>query len=114
MFYICFKSPERKESVVKERCHKARLAHENHDNSKGHEEHLLEGHQPKNVPGLKLHKADKHSGAPPRVLSQRVEQCEGVGGRVEQGEQKHWNQDKSDGSCVEKQHGEHQVMGCIL
>lgn len=99
--------PEWEEPVVKEWCDKVGFAHEDHNYSEWHEEHLMESHQPQNVPWLELHKADEHPGAPPRVLTQGVQQGEGVGGKVKESEEKDWHQDQRDGSSVEEQHGEH-------
>ena len=74
----------------------------------------MESDQSEDVPGLELHEADEHPGAPPGVLAEVVQQGEGVGGEVEESEEEHGGQDQSDGGGVEEQHGEYQVVGRVL
>ena len=48
----------------------------------------MESDESENVSGLELHEADEHPGAPPGVLAQVVQECQRVGGEVEESEEK--------------------------
>ena len=74
----------------------------------------MESDQSEDVPGLELHEADQHPGAPPGVLAQVVQQGEGVGGEVKESEEEHGDEDQSDGGSVEEQHTEYQVVSRVL
>ena len=74
----------------------------------------MKSDQSEDVPGLELHEADEHPGAPPGVLAEVVQQGEGVGGEVKEGEEEHGDEDQRDGRRVEKQHAEYQVVSRVL
>ena len=74
----------------------------------------MERDQSKDVPGLELHEADEHPGAPPGVLAEIVQEGEGVGGEVKESEEKDWDEYQGDGGSIEEQHTEYQVVSCVL
>ena len=51
---------------------------------------------------MKLDQANEHPGAPPGVLAQGVQQCQGVGGEVEQSEEEHGDEDEGDWGRVQE------------
>ena len=106
--------PETQKSVVQYRSDEVGFSRENHQDCKGLEENLVECDQSEDVPGLELHEADEHPGAPPGVLAEVVQQGERIGGEVEESEEKDGDQDQSDGGGVQEQHGEYQVVGRVL
>ena len=74
----------------------------------------MKSDQSEDVPGLELHEADEHPGAPPGVLAEVVQQGEGVGGKVKKGEEEHGDEDQGDGGSIEEQHTEYQVVSSVL
>ena len=74
----------------------------------------MKSDQSEDIPGLELHEADQHPGAPPGVLAEVVQEGEGVGGKVEESEEEHGDEDQGDGGSIEEQHTEYQVVGGVL
>lgn len=74
----------------------------------------MKSDQSEDIPGLELHEADEHSGAPPGVLAEIVEEGEGVGGKVKESEEKDWDEHQRDGGSIEEQHTEYQVVSGVL
>ena len=58
-----------------------------------------------------LDEADEEARSPPAVVAESVEEGEGVGGGVEDGEQDDREKDERDGSGVQEYQGEEQVVG---
>jgi len=62
----------------------------------------MKSNKSENIPGLELDQTDQHPGAPPGVLAQGVQQCQGVGGEVEQSEEEHGDEDEGDWGRVQE------------
>lgn len=99
------------EPVVEKRGDQGRFTSKDEEDGERHEEYLVEGHPPQDVPGLELHEADEEPGAPPGILAQCVEKGERVGGGVEDGEQDNRHQHEGDGGSIQEYQGEQQVVG---
>lgn len=101
---------ESEKTVIQERCQNCGFSRENHCNAEGHEENLVEGDHPENVPTLVLHQADQHASTPPRILPERVQQREGVGGEVEDSKEDDWQEHECDGGGIEEDQREEEVV----
>ena len=103
----------REEPVVEEGGEERGPPHEDHHDDDGHEENLREGGRPQDVATLLLHEGHEGLGQPgvaPAAHAEGVEQGEGVGGRVEGGEERDGHQHHRDGVAGHEEQAVEEVV----